>query len=273
MKKILVVGIILLFIDVSVTPGINQCVAKATQEDDTVEVTSQICGIKGYGDITVKLSREQYENLEQYLVEFRTRLNQTATRDEAVPVFRDAVAELDKYGLLPKGMSIEEAKHFVTRQYGEERMSKNKMNFLENLLPLPGNALCLMAGQSTRTYFIPLNARVGLLLILSSGGFLYTAPRIFDLMIGLIFLISSILPPTFLSWILFGNYYSRPVGYIEPASGWLSTIGVNGVKTWEGDFTGGFLTLGVIGFSGIKLYVGGEFTYFGVAPLVMVEMY
>jgi len=71
MKKILAVGVILLFIGVAVAPSINFTVVKASNDNDLVEVTTQACGIKGYGNNTVKLTREQYEDLEHYLVEFR----------------------------------------------------------------------------------------------------------------------------------------------------------------------------------------------------------
>ena len=113
-KKGLVVSVILLFIGVAVAPSINTGVVKASNDNDLVEVTTQACGIKGFGNTTVKLTREQYQNLEQYLVEFRARLNQTSTREEAVPIFKEAVVELDKYGLLPKGMSVEQAQNLVT---------------------------------------------------------------------------------------------------------------------------------------------------------------
>jgi site-specific recombinase XerD len=103
MKKIFAVSIILLFIGVAVAPSINQSVVKASTDDDLVEVTTQACGIKGYRDTTVKLTREQYQDLEQYLVEFRARLNQTSTREEAVPIFKEAVVELDKYGCCRRG--------------------------------------------------------------------------------------------------------------------------------------------------------------------------
>ena len=116
MKKIHAVSVILLFIGVAVAPSINQSIVKASTDDDLVEVTTQACGITGFKDTTVKLTREQYQDLEQYLVEFRARLNQTSTREEAVPLFKDAVVELDKYGLLPKGMSVERAQRLVTRE-------------------------------------------------------------------------------------------------------------------------------------------------------------
>lgn len=271
------IGTVVLILLTSYTQVIGQ---QTTNEIATMEITSQICGIPGFGNTKVKLSREQYQDFEQYLVEFRIRLNQTKTREEAVPIFEEVVVELDKYGLIPKGLSNEEAKQLVTRQYEEERMSKIKMNFLENLFPVPGNVLCLIAGQSTNTYFIPLIARIGLLLIFSLGVFLDTVLRIFNPMPVLLFLLyfiippiflSWVLPPTFLSWICFGESHSRPVGYIEPSYGWLSTIGLNGIKNWDGYFTGAFLTIGVIGFTGIKLYVDGKCTYFGAALGVRME--
>jgi hypothetical protein len=43
MKKILAIGVILLFIGVAVAPSINQSVATASQDDDLVEVTTQAC--------------------------------------------------------------------------------------------------------------------------------------------------------------------------------------------------------------------------------------
>jgi hypothetical protein len=114
MKKLLAIGIIFLFIGVAVAPSINTAVVKASNDNDLVEVTSQACGIQGFGDTTVKLTKQQYQELEQYLVDFRARLNQTTTREEAIPIFKDAVVELNKFGLLPRGMSVERAQHLVT---------------------------------------------------------------------------------------------------------------------------------------------------------------
>ena len=112
--KCVAIGIIFLFIGVVIAPSINFNTGKASKDDKLVEVTIQACGIKGYKDTTVKLTKEQYKNLKQYLVEFRTRLNQTSTREEATPIFKEAVLELDMYGLLPEGMNIEQAQKFIT---------------------------------------------------------------------------------------------------------------------------------------------------------------
>ncbi len=139
-KKFLAMGVILLFIGVAVAPSINSSAVKPS--DDLVEVTSQACGIQGFANTTVKLTKQQYQDLEQYLVEFRARLNQTSTREEAVPIFKDAVVELNKYGLLPKGMSVEKAQHLfqtnqvIPRSLVQERYSHG----------LFSNVFCYMVG-------------------------------------------------------------------------------------------------------------------------------
>ena len=152
-RKWLVVGIILLFVGVSIAPTINFNVVKASQDDDLVEVTTQACGIKGYGDTTVKLTRQQYQNLEQYLVDFRARLNQTSTREEAVPIFKEAVVELDRYGLLPNGMSVERAQKLVTG-WNQNRNEKLLDNRQREIFPLIPNIFCLIYGSVTEEPYV-----------------------------------------------------------------------------------------------------------------------
>ncbi len=133
LKKLLALGIIFLFIGVAVAPSINSSVKPS---DDLVEVTSQACGIQGFGNTTVKLTKQQYQDLEQYLVDFQARLNQTSTREEAIPIFKDAVVELNKYGLLPMGLSIGQVQRLVTIGYRVQhalniirKSSQNSINY------------------------------------------------------------------------------------------------------------------------------------------------
>ncbi|MBN2065447.1 MAG: hypothetical protein JW771_01385, partial [Candidatus Thermoplasmatota archaeon] len=152
LRKILAVAIILLFIGVAVTPSINFNVVKAASENDLIEVTSEACGIKGYGNTTVKLTREQYQNLEQYLTEFSARLNQTKTREEAVPIFKEAVVELNKYGLLPKGMSIKQAQTLIMGRYQHSNVTRVFGNeFLKKTLDNSSNQCCVLFGYSNCT--------------------------------------------------------------------------------------------------------------------------
>ena len=251
-KKCMVVGIILLFVGIAYAPSINQNVVKASQEDDLIEVTSQACGIKGYRDTTVKLTREQYQDLQEYLVEFRARLNQTTTREEAVPLFKEAVVELDEYGLLPRGMSIERAqKLVVSLQYNP------RMNILERKISNPvfstneiENYVCLIVGMSFHTYFI---------------GFPLFPFKLFSMVI--------------LGWWTYNLVYGSGG---NPAIGWLLSIGLCGLKSIAGFFYGSILepeliyglgcNIGIIGFTGLRLgLVGlGCFFYLGSALWVRI---
>jgi len=151
-RKVLAVGIILLFIGVALVPSINFNVVKASYGNDLVEVTTQACGIKGSGNTTVKLTRQQYQNLKEYLVDFRSRLNQTTTREEAVPLFKEAVVELDNYGLLPKGMSVERAQRLVIGWYQKpiERLLNNRQ---QEIFPNLDNAFCLLYLDATKPLY------------------------------------------------------------------------------------------------------------------------
>jgi hypothetical protein len=151
-RKCLTVGIILLFIGVTIVPTINFNTVKASTNDDLVEVTTQACGIKGFEDTTIKLTRQQYQNLKEYLVEFRSRLNQTTTREEAVPIFKEAVVELNKYGLLPEGMSVERAQRLVTG--GSQKPIESILNNRhQEIFPNLDNAFCLFYLDATKPLY------------------------------------------------------------------------------------------------------------------------
>jgi hypothetical protein len=264
MKKILAIGIILLFISVAVAPSINFTVVKASSDNDLVEVTTQACGIKGFGNTTVKLTREQYQNLEQYLVDFRARLNKTTSREEAVPIFKEAVVELNKYGLLPKGMSVERAQRLVTSQYQNNNMEKLQKRLLQSHLSRLGNnsnLLCLVTGQVNTSYSIfPLINIISYVMSLSYNfflgitgllGFLYI---IFSLPDGWIYLAGISLALAWVSYVIMsicfvssnsaslaignvvgiGGYWKdeHGSGYYE-STGWLKSFGLLGKKEWN----------------------------------------
>jgi hypothetical protein len=257
-KKGLVVSVILLFIGVAVAPSINFNVVKASNDNDLVEVTTQACGIKGYGNTTVKLTREQYQNLEQYLVDFRARLNQTTTREEAVPIFKDAVVELDKYGLLPKGMRVEKAQKIF-----ENLFKRHHKTLADN-----ENFLCLIAGRTNETYFSGILPNVLWYVH-------YWIPHPFDD----VFLQAIIWPLTKINqyqpFILLAD-----IILYEGAVGWVWTLGLLGVKTWKGTLIGAEPSpywepyIAAFGFTGIKILLNSnswDIFYFGDAWHVRIE--
>ena len=79
LKKSVTFAIFLLFLCVAVVPCINISVVKAATDNNLIEVTTEAYGIKGFGNHIVKLTKQQNQNLEQYLLDFRERLNTTTT--------------------------------------------------------------------------------------------------------------------------------------------------------------------------------------------------
>lgn len=286
-KKILVISVILLFIGVTIAPRINHGVVNASQENNLVEITTQACGIQGYGNTTVKLTTEQYQDLEHYLVKFRARLNLTTTSEEAIPIYKEAIRELNTYGLLPKGMSVEEAQRVVTGRY-QKPQEKDRIQIPKHHLSLLNenvNLFCLIAGQSTNTIFIPLVSRIAvlpLILTLMFGQNFFLLFLFFYLLFYNVFSLSMVVgnlfPLSFLNWICFGidSGIQVPPGYAYPAQGWVSTIGLNGMRKWNQSFYGAIdypvLNAGVIGFSGIKLlWFNATSMYFGSALWVSLR--
>jgi len=232
-----------------------------------VEITTQACGIKGYGDTTVKLSRQQYQNLEQYLVEFRARLNQTSTREEAVPIFKNAVVELDTYGLLPKGMSVERAQKLVVGVYQNEKLMKRLSKLNEHKKSDSNhmvNYLCLITGEDDDTVFFPFSSLfsigVGALSIAVYLSFIFIIATILGFLfpgLPLILLaILALIPLAFFGAVAYCSFQlsflispiilgsSGYTGFYDyPASGWIQSYGLNGQKSINGSFYGNLYRL------------------------------
>ena len=244
----LAVGIIFLFVGVTIAPTINLNTVKASTDEDLVEVTTQACGIQGYGNTTVNLTREQYQDLEQYLVEFRARLNQTTTREEAVPIFKEAVVELDKYGLLPQGISVERAQKLIIEGYQNkvlikliERIYLNK----QKISSIDFNIFCLIVGGGDNIRFV-----------------------------GIPFI-----PIRVLNMIILGyTRFAWPYTHTHYTNGELLSVGLLGRKYVSGSIHGEIFDIkiprlvgwyyyhvGVIGFTGISIGLLGEYFYFGSA--------
>jgi len=289
MKKSQVIAIILLFIGVAIAPSINLSAVKASNDNDLVEVTTQACGIQGYGNTTVKLTKEQYQDLERYLVEFRARLNQTTTREEAVPIFKEAVVELNKYGLLPRGMSVENTQKLVIGPDQNQRLIK----FFEKLYNLNQNSinsnfLCLTTGQGSNIiYYRPVFGSIAYFYAIIGQfvlpGNIFTILALFFDEIN--FYYTFHYPLKFLSFIGFGSDHAfEGRHHYYPYHGNLFTVGLFGIKNWNGSFNGGitkfdfaFATdyigyyIGGVGFCGINIVSNGNVFFLGTSLYVKIS--
>ncbi len=293
-RKWLTIGITLLFIGIAIAPSINCTIVEPSNGDDFVEVTTQACGIGGYGAARVKLTREQYLNLQQYLVDFRERLNKTTTREEAVPIFKDAVVKLDTYGLLPKVLNIDRAQKLVVGLYKNTKL----ITYLESQPALQeANKNCFIVGMARgNTYFQgPINKAVYLFLYtLVAYSLKYNVGDILTAFLMILLLINVYKTITlseivknlpYIGGTIYYGYKNGGPGTLplsNPAEGTIWTSGANGVKNWTGKFYGTLPAIplteflntyypGANGFTGLRLNFLQTNFYFGFALNVNVS--
>jgi ABC-type sugar transport system permease subunit len=271
MKKILVVCVIILFLGVAVAPSFNQSVVTASQDDDLVEVTTQACGIQGYDDTTVKLTREQYNDLEEYLNDFDARLKQTTTKEEVIVLYKEAIIELNDYGLLPKGMSISLAERLVIGNNLYDKLS----GFFKHL-PMSDfnieNMKCFVYAEANGLV-IPLC--VGILLLMSSVivNKLLDQGRYSLLMFLFVFFYLPIVYPIFVVGAIFSTL--NPINILSDV--WLSqgenykltAVRYNPYKITEGDLNNHEYDL--FGYTGLKLITPDIIYFFGRTLFVIQD--
>ena len=268
MKKLLVFGVIVLFLGVAIAPSINANISKASVDSELVEITTEVCGLNG-GKQTVELTQEEAAEVEALFDSIRERLNNTETREEAEQIFKEAVVELDKYGLLG-GLSVKQAQRLVTGGYQNLRVMKlmEKLNSKNQGINEINNLLCLVAGQTTYT----IRMSFPTLGILGFISFLYYIQ----------FMAGFVWPVSIFSVIYFGyDWLGHWYGQLG-ANGWVSTRGLNGIKSWEGNNLYGYLPNliwkwngnlvryrwygGVAGFTGIIIkFTNNEISFLGSA--------
>ena len=267
MKKLLVVGVIVLFLGLAFAPSINANISKTSVDSELVEFTTEVCGLKG-GKHTVSLSKEEAEEVENLIDDIERRLDEVETREETVEIFNEAIVELDKYGLLGS-LSVKQAQRLITGMYQDTRV----MKFLEWIfnkkrggIEYGYNFVCLIAGNSTETFITSPGFVIGYYLFNEKS-------PVACFFIRLMSVISSIFRPLFLcGFMCIGEKIKEwEVGIsYNPAVGQLWTFGVLGKRIWDGSFYGqisaiepifqfGSLVmhicdyLGVIGFTGVIL--------------------
>jgi hypothetical protein len=226
-------------------------------------------------------------------------LDEVETREEAEIIFKEAVVELDKYGLLPEGITIEQAQRLVTKDYRkvnelkvvEKILSKYKQRS-ENI-----NLFCLVVGRTNYTWATNWVA-TGILLCADILISLYLSGEmpftLFELIflsfclingILLIYLVTALQVITNLNPLAMANIIGIGAEHGYNGKGWVKTVGMQGVVNWEGELVGKLpgtiVTLNppfyyypaIGGFYGIKIMWGEgdwnfEKTYIGSAVIV-----
>jgi len=276
-KKVMVLGIILLFFGISVAPGISannsyfkknaqKNSEKVTLNDDLAEITVQLCKADGVESHTVFLTKDQSDKLDNLINSFKADLENTETMEETIKLFYNLVVSLDELGLIPDDISIVEAQELVTDVEGinnpenlVHRIQSNDLSythFPNSNDQSDENRLCLVAGNTDETFFI--NPRGVILSIL----FYFLVERFFDngflgdfleKYFPLLYEFYEFLYLFFMFLPLLGLGLNNIIpilrrnvvtlGYTHcweffPAHGWVFSNGLNGIKRWEGSLFG-----------------------------------
>jgi hypothetical protein len=244
----------------------------------------------------VKLTREQYQDLEEYLVVFRERLNQTSTREEAIPLFKEALVELEKYGLLPNGMSVERAQRLVLSMCFSQRSGEffNRI-FGGNQDIKSINMFCLIAGKATHVssfgaFYLLRHYLLGVL-----DNFLYKIGY-WNIGIFLVILLESLpeLRSIFFPFYLFNEFgigVSSAVWggelYHHPSTGTIFSLGLLGLKIYSGSYYGQIRSLeyfyepnvsskfysGIVGFTGLNIKIlRGNIDNFFLGSCLLIDL-
>lgn len=284
--KTLALGVIVLLISVSIQPVFaNEPTEKVTDsktvDDEKIEYTIQIIKTNKVIENKVYLTQQQADELENLIENIGADLNNSETQEETKEIYNNAVNSFNNLGLFPENISINEIKQLVT---GENR-NLDKIKFKKETSNGFENRFCFVACDTTYTgsfgpiillpilTFIPLFAYSIFLEFLRSINLskfktLYSLFMIPYYLLLILFLslaycsaicITSEQPISIGSLITFGSsgFYDD-----KPSNGWIFTLGLNGIKSYNGDFYGqlfgifllaGMVYTGIIGFTGISI--------------------
>jgi hypothetical protein len=289
--KSVVVCILLLFVTTVVSSHLSGAITNLSKDTVLVEMTTEAWSPKGCQCSSLRLTQEQYQSFEQYLVTFRARLNQTKTRSEVASLFKEAVVQLEAYGLLPKGMSIDQAQKLTAGWYQKQSASPAQKQVLLSLLPThdgTSDYLCMLAGRTNHTSFENVGSVLFNSLSQSTNGTAISG--ICSLLYRFLLIRCSNNPFSFLNRMNLG-YQSVYPNATHYASGWINAVGIVGVDEFEGDHLQGIVSVegtqfspepptvykqcpAIVGFIGIKIgfgtmlpnfWEGKEFFYLGSA--------
>lgn len=300
LREGLAVAIILLLIGIGIAPSINANISRTSAENELVEFTTEICGITSARPQTVKLTQKEAEAVEKLFDEINSKLDNVKTREETLAIFDEALVELDKYGVLGD-MNIQKAQKLVTDIYQNQRVKSLLGKLNHRSLDEDENILCLTAGKTSNTVFVspalPFFGKLALPVYKLNhwaqehlGDRFLFLQILLDALEGIFFNLIWILlffplfsPVSIGNFICLGeggSWFGEPI--YEPTRGWIRTIGLNGIKKWEGAFWGNLplppLEIiinyypGILGFTGLKIGRPSKSSYIFLGAALWVKI-
>jgi len=245
------------------------------QSHDTVEIVVSFPGLRGFGNRSISISEEKYEELEKLFNRTLEALQDTKTDRDVFRIYDNAIEKLKELGIL-KDFDAEKIKKVIKRRYligktcaGLLKNANKESNRSDNSV----NTFCFVCGIANGV--MPMNIVTkawDLGVRLPAAALFITIERFFDLIepyvndfpfllfafiLGLVGLEYVLVPiilsplqmfiPVFslsalgaLSFGMVGINLSSPPEWkiYTPSHGIVWTSGANGVKIWNGQFVG-----------------------------------
>ncbi|MBN1860499.1 MAG: hypothetical protein JW840_03460 [Candidatus Thermoplasmatota archaeon] len=186
----------------------------------------------------------QYVKTEKIFNDLQGKLDKVTTKQEALTLIKEVIAELNNCGLLPKGITVQRAQRLVTGCFLKSELRQPFQRTNENI---SGNINCLVIGISNETYFRPYPALVMDIPFLHNLAFNHSGPSLTTIL-ALPYLFRELQPLKFGPYVYVGDrfkvveYGNTTYERVDASSGWVWTIGSNGFKKWNGTFYGGLYT-------------------------------
>jgi hypothetical protein len=150
-KKGLVVGIIILFLAVSIVPSINANIDRLPVKNKLVETMVRIHNSRGIIPFTLKISEKQSDEIDRIFDNLKISLDTAVTDDEIDEIYDDAVVSLYELGLFSR-MTLKEAKQLVNGKSKNQRVAESS----SNLGNVDENFNCRVIGWTTNTVMFDL---------------------------------------------------------------------------------------------------------------------
>jgi len=146
----LTIGIILLFVGVTIAPTIN---AIHRGETEGVTITTEIYGLSRVKSSTTQLAQEQVEKITQFCDSIEQQLSAIKTEYEAIEIFTNAISQFNEYNIISNEINIESYQRLISQIY----KTQTKMNAFNNIQSYNDESFdeffCLMASKGNGTMF------------------------------------------------------------------------------------------------------------------------
>jgi len=237
-------GILALFIVIAVQPGIATLHPKTTTKDN-YSVTTEIIGFNKKR--TISMTYEKVLELETFLKNLCLKLENSKSKEETIDIYNKGLLRLNKYGLIEE-KHLKLALKLITARYKNSWSQPLQMDENEN-------KFCLVIGKTANTIIDGIPFRFFAQLADK------TSSELLLILLLPLILISDLIDdyrPIFLDAYIYWGAPNENWG-----QGWVWTLGLNGIKSWNGRIIGRILTVstfftGIVGFIGINIMINGS---------------